>query len=340
VGAATDGASMSDSTQDIVSQLTSLDGMAQVEALIQEKFTSSVPLLTDISSYLLTLGGKRIRPALTLLCAQAFGLQTPSTQLVEVASGIELIHMATLLHDDIIDKAELRRHKASPYRKFGLDTTLLAGDFLLTRAFSLCARLDRDIIDQTELACIALTEGETLELTELRQDSSRQRSIDVARMKTAALFSLAAFCGSHLAGASTEARESMRCFGEGMGIAFQILDDILDVTSETEVFGKPIGLDIRERKPSIVNVLWLESDSPLAKRCLLQDEAITSAELQLAIAELRSGSVLDEARKLAEEFSREALGHLNRAADLSPQASSEKISALAMLIDFALERAR
>jgi geranylgeranyl pyrophosphate synthase len=146
--------------------LAGLQGMKEVETLISSKLTSDAELLETIPAYLLGLGGKRIRPAMTLLVSRAFGsksVEFPVAEVIDVAAGIELIHMATLLHDDIIDKSPLRRHKQSPFLKFGLGNSLLAGDFLLVRAFSLCARLDRYVIDATEQACIELTEGEILE---------------------------------------------------------------------------------------------------------------------------------------------------------------------------------
>jgi octaprenyl-diphosphate synthase len=239
------------------SVIAGLPGMEAVETVIRSKLVSDAPLLEEIPAYLLELGGKRMRPVLTLLVARALGQQTPAPALIDVAAGIELIHMATLLHDDIIDNSDMRRHKASPLNRFGQSETLLAGDFLLVRAFSLCARLDAAIIDATERACIHLTEGEILEVPLYATQHSRETALTIADKKTAALFELAAYSAAHIATANPTVTSSMAAFGQALGIAFQILDDILDVTSDADLLGKPSGTDIRERKPSIVNILLL-----------------------------------------------------------------------------------
>jgi octaprenyl-diphosphate synthase len=340
-----------------LSLLGKLPGLSSIEALIESRFASDAPLLKEISTYLLSLGGKRIRPMLAILCGQLCGLNAPfeetkeGRQLIDIAAGIELIHMATLLHDDIIDKSPLRRHKASPLVAFGSENTLLAGDFLLTRAFGLCARLDRYVIERTEEACVALTEGEILEVSLAKQAHTLETSLTIAKKKTAALFRLAGETASHIAAAGDLATRHLGDFGEKLGIAFQILDDVLDVTSNEEVLGKKNGQDLRERKPSIVNVLWLASGSPGAARLrtpALQTETATAVELEqeeawvaASLKELRSGSVIREARELAQRFvagADEALNSAEAACTKPFEKGPQKV--LHALMEYVLERVK
>ncbi len=318
--------------------LASLSGMQRVDALIREKLSSEAELLSQIPEYLLNLGGKRMRPALTLLAARAFGMAQPTQALLDVAAGIELIHMATLLHDDIIDKSPTRRHKESAFMKFGLENTLLSGDFLLVRAFSLCARLDSYIINATEQACIELTEGEILEVPLHKQKHSLDSSLTIARKKTAALFRLSACSAAHLAGAGAAATEKMAEFGEKLGIAFQILDDILDVTSDENLLGKKSGLDLIERKPSVVNVLWLASGSALSKRLITPPDRDDEIFARQALEELRPGKVVREARELALKFVDGASQALSQAAALAPKVEQSALDDLRALVEYTTER--
>jgi geranylgeranyl pyrophosphate synthase len=329
--------------------LTKLPGLSPIEALLSEKCASEAPEITKISRYLLELGGKRIRPVLTLLCGQLFGVQPPYTdspagqRLIDIAAGIELIHMATLLHDDIIDDSPVRRHKPSPYKLYGTNSTLLAGDFLLTRAFGLCARLDRFVIDRTEAACVALTEGEILETSLLNDQHDIRSSLLVAEKKTAALFSLAAETASHIAGLAPEGVRAMARFGNELGIAFQILDDILDVTSDEATLGKRSGQDLRERKPSLVNVLWLSERSPAGYQQLLEPQSEKDeAWVTSALRALPKSPVIGKARTMAEErierasvALKEACSHYASRDEGTHQSSLELIE---MLMQYVLER--
>ena len=322
----------------LLASLASLSGLKDVELLVESKLASDAPLLESIGRYLLSLGGKRMRPVLTLLVGKTFGLATPKQELLDVAAGIELIHMATLLHDDIIDKSPIRRHKESAFLKFGVDSTLLTGDFLLTRAFSLCARLDAFIIDETERACIDLTEGEILEVPLHLQNHTLNSSLEIARKKTAALFRLASISATHLAKAGNEATSQMKIFGESLGIAFQILDDVLDVTAEENLLGKKSGMDLRERKPSIVNVLWLESGSELAKHLKTAPTSHEDAFADSALKELRGSRVVAEACALATDFASKAQGALTAACAAAPEFSKETVDELQTLIEYTTER--
>ncbi len=334
--------------------LDSLTELKDIENTIKSVLNSEAPLIEEISTYLLALGGKRIRPVIALLSAKTLGMAAPfnsysqGKQLLDVSAGIELIHMATLLHDDIIDKSPLRRHKTSPYAKYGTDSTLLAGDFLLIRAFALCGKLDRFIIDATESACVALTEGEILETNLTQTKHSLDSCINIARKKTAALFHLAAKSAAYLSGNKDEVVDAMCDFGEKLGIAFQMVDDILDITSPQDLLGKPSGQDLRERKPSLVNVLWLKSESPLSKRLLSPASNDEDHFVLEAVKELTRSSIVAEAKQIALRFANDAQSCLRKAYEFSlqnsPQDSHQHRTAnynlLLSIIDYVLERMR
>ena len=320
----------------LLNYATSLTGLSAVESTIKSKFASDAPKFSEISSYLLDLGGKRMRPMLCLMMARLFGMKEASRELVDVAAGIELIHMATLLHDDIIDQSPLRRHQASPFVKYGVGDTLLTGDFLLTRAFSLCARLDHFVILETEKACIELTEGEILEVPLHRAKHDLASSLTIARKKTAALFRLAAITAAHLATESPIAEKAAAQFGESLGIAFQVLDDILDVTSSEDLLGKKSGIDLRERKPTAVNVLWLATDSKLARTLLSEPSSADEAFVEQALVELRASSVIDQAKRVAKSHADQALTAME---ELKPFVKdTEAQQAVLDFVNFTLER--
>jgi geranylgeranyl pyrophosphate synthase len=312
--------------------------IAEVEKTIRSTFSSDVAAMRDIPEYLLALGGKRIRPILTLLSAKALGAKTISRDIITVAAGIELIHMATLMHDDIIDESPIRRHKPSPYAQYGTPLTLLSGDFLLTRAFGLCAKLDDEIIVATEQACIELVEGEALETPLHIEPHSRASSRTIAERKTASLFRLAAFCAAHLTGADPATTEALCTFGQSLGVAFQFIDDILDVLSDEATLGKRPGLDIAERKPSLVNVLWLESGDPAAQRLLQSPQGDEEAQfVTQSLKVLTTGPVMDRAKELAKKDALIAADALRRGLGVE-RAQSPEGQALFSVIDFALER--
>lgn len=322
-----------------VAAVLSLEGVTQVDAVIRQKLKSDAPLLHEIPAYLFELGGKRVRPLLTLLVARAVTCASPPESVIDVAAGIELIHMATLLHDDIIDNSPVRRHQSSPFVKYGATNTLLAGDFLLVRAFALCAHLDEFIIDATERACIDLTEGEIMEMDLATRAHTRESSIDIARRKTGSLFRLATESGAHLSGSDTARTALFSHFGETLGIAFQIIDDVLDVTSNEEQLGKRPGTDIRERKPSLVNMLWLASGNESATRLLSTPGLVaTDVEIAAALEELRGSPVITDAIVIAREFAQKARSALESALAGNTTADATAVDGLHALIDYAVER--
>ena len=315
---------------------SSQEGLKLVENKIKEQLCSQAPLLEQIPQYLLNQGGKRIRPVLALLTARLFKMEKPSEQLIEAAAGIELIHMATLLHDDIIDESPTRRHQKSAYKEFGMMPSLLAGDFLLVRAFGLCAKLDAFIIEETEKACIRLTEGEILEGF-ISPDNPRELDeyIDIVDKKTAALFSLACAVGSHLSQNNTDVTEKLKQFGSYSGIAFQMVDDVLDVTADEDLLGKPAGTDIRQKTPSLVNILWLESGDPTANIIFSKDN-VSEDESKQALSHLKDSEVITKSREIAVEYAKKATDILDELEESSIDTNTR--DQLKAIIQYTLER--
>ncbi len=283
-----------------------------VESRMTHAFRSDAPALTKISGYLLQQGGKRVRPLLVLLSSKLFRVDEPSSDVVDVAAGIELIHMATLLHDDIIDQSLVRRHQPSAFRQFGLNPSLLTGDFLLVRAFGLCAHLDDYVVTKTEEACVALVEGEILEgtLDGTAESLDLKNYINIIDKKTAALFALSAQLGAYLSGAASADVERMRLFGQNAGIAFQMVDDILDIIANEDLLGKPCGTDLKQKTPSLVNVLWLASGETQARTFFDQDTPTPESVIE-ARQYLLSSAIIQESRKYAQHYAQNALDALN-----------------------------
>lgn len=310
--------------------------LQQIEERIRSRFTSDAPALSEISGYLLSLGGKRIRPLLCTLSSRLFGMASPSPALIDTAAGIELIHMATLLHDDIIDQSPRRRKKPSAFERYGLTPSLLTGDFLLVRAFGLCAHLDDFVIDATERACIELTEGEVLEGI---LDGSRTISIEdylnIVRRKTSSLFALAASMGAHLAQTTPDNVRLMRDFGDHAGTAFQMIDDILDIVADEDLLGKPAGTDLRQKTPSLINILWLDSGDPEAREFFSLEQP-SPAQAQQALTNLKSSTVVGEARGIARTFASKANSALLQVEDKHLQ--PEIRDSLFALVEYTLER--
>lgn len=312
-----------------------VEGLALVEDKVGASLGSDAELLTTISQYLQNLGGKRIRPLLALssfaLCRTDKSPDIkPDSPLIEATAGIELIHMATLLHDDIIDKSLFRRNSESAFSKFGLAPTLLAGDFLLVKAFGMCARLSNFVIENTERACIELTEGELLEgdLSEGRVVTLDEYRV-VIEKKTASLFALSCCIGGHFAGSSDKDIELLRQFGNEAGVLFQMVDDILDVTATTDLLGKPSGIDLVQKTPTLPNILWLESGSKEAEKFFSQDDG----DVKAAIASLKEDGIIERSMAEVEKCKIKTLGFLDKI-----ESNKQESDRLKGLLDYTVSR--
>jgi octaprenyl-diphosphate synthase len=301
-----------------------------VEERIHSLITSRESRLTDIARYLVDGGGKRVRPTVTLMIFRACGGRE-FDDVVDVAVALELIHSASLLHDDIIDGSSVRRGRDSALRKFGTADTLVAGDFLFSRAFQLCGRFDEQLIHWAAEACIMLTEGEIMQ-SRFRHNSAVTFAdyLEIITCKTASLFETGARTAASLAKAPEAVVAAMAHCGRHVGLTFQMVDDLLDVNASEEELGKPIGLDLRDGNPSLPIVLALQRDAEVAE--LFGKAELSELDFELLLDKLRRPEISAEGERLALQHAREA-----RAAMASLHDSPFRDSLLA-LIDQLMQR--
>jgi octaprenyl-diphosphate synthase len=235
------------------------DDLARVETRLDAELASRESRMQAIARHLVQAGGKRIRPTVVLLVFHAAAgdrREARRDDAIEAAVALELIHSATLLHDDIIDGGETRRGRPSALSTFGAADTLVAGDFLFSRAFALCSRFEAEVIRWAAEACISLTEGEVMQ-GRFRHNPAVTVAdyLEIIERKTASLFAAGARTAAHLAGAPAALVEAMASCGRNVGLAFQVSDDLLDVEGQTAMTGKPRGIDLRDGNPSLPIVL-------------------------------------------------------------------------------------
>lgn len=236
-----------------------------VEAEFERQARSNIQVIAYMGDYLRRSGGKRVRPALTILSNYAAGGDGSNYSSIRMATVMEFLHTATLVHDDVIDKAETRRNRPSINSEFGNQTAVLMGDWLYMSAFETSlAERSLPILDILTAVTRKMTEGELLQLTLLgRTDVSEEQYFDVIARKTAYLFSACCEIGSLLGGADSRTQNLLRDYGMNLGIAFQLVDDLLDFTSDQEVLGKPAGADLLEGKVSLPLIFLLQREPAL-----------------------------------------------------------------------------
>ena len=246
------------------------EDLKNVELQFKKDLQSDVPLIRKVGEYVLSSGGKRIRPALLLLAAKLCGYR--GDRHVPLASVIEFIHTATLLHDDVVDSANLRRGIASANALWGNEASVLVGDFLFSKSFSLMvADGDLAVLKVLSAATTIIAEGEVLQLVSTSDmDLSEESYIEVVKCKTAILLSAACQAGAILGKASPERETALSDFGLGLGIAFQLMDDTLDYVASEEQFGKSIGHDLEEGKITLPLIHTLKQCTP-GERNLIGD---------------------------------------------------------------------
>jgi len=225
--------------------------MRAVDAVVRARLNSDVVLVRQVAEYIISAGGKRLRPALVLLSAGALGYR--GTHHHVLAAVVEFIHTATLLHDDVVDESALRRGRATANAMFGNAASVLVGDFLYSRAFQMMLTVDdmrvmRVLADATNI----IAEGEVLQLMNCHNaDIAVDQYLQVIRFKTAKLFEAAARLGAMMGGASPEVESDLANYGMHLGTAFQLIDDVLDYSGEEASTGKHIGDDLAEGKPTL-----------------------------------------------------------------------------------------
>ena len=225
--------------------------MDAVDRVISQRLESGVPLVGNVSRYIIAAGGKRLRPSLLLLTCGALGYQ--GEQRFNLAAVVEFIHTATLLHDDVVDASTMRRGNATANETFGNPASVLVGDFLYSRAFQMMVQAqDMRIMAVLADATNVIAEGEVLQLMNMHNAGLDEAGyLQVIRSKTAKLFEASARVGAILANASADMEETCANYGQALGTAFQVIDDVLDYAGDASVMGKNLGDDLREGKATL-----------------------------------------------------------------------------------------
>jgi octaprenyl-diphosphate synthase len=310
------------------------DDLVAIEAEFERGTISSVSDITDIGAYLRAGGGKRIRPALLLLAAKLMDYRGHGA--VRLGAVVEIVHTATLVHDDIIDEAEIRRGRPSANTTWGNARCVLAGDWLYMQAFKIALE-ERNlrILDVLISLTQQMVEGELLQMEKLGKLISLKEHYDLIYRKTACLFATSMRLGGILGGATAQQEQALEDYGRNLGMAFQIVDDVLDLTASEEVLGKPVASDLREGKATMAVIHALE-------RCTATErEMIETVLRERAFISITHGQVLDvlsrygsieAAHREAEEYSEAARKAICSFPD------SEIKRALLWVPDFVVER--
>ncbi len=249
---------------DLISQ-----DMERVDQVIGERLTTDVPLVREVAQYIIGAGGKRLRPALLLLISGALGSNHPHRH--TLAAVVEFIHTATLLHDDVVDESTLRRGRATANEKFGNAASVLVGDFLYSRAFQMMVDVNQMRVMQVlSDATNVIAEGEVMQLMNMHDASLDESAyLRVIRSKTAKLFEASARLAPILAGADETTEMLCASYGQALGTAFQVIDDVLDYEGNSEELGKNLGDDLREGKVTLPIICALKRATP-EERALIQ----------------------------------------------------------------------
>ncbi|MCK6402956.1 MAG: octaprenyl diphosphate synthase [Sphaerotilus natans subsp. sulfidivorans] len=286
--------------------------MAQVDAVIHRRLASEVVLINQISHYIVSAGGKRLRPMLVLLFSRALGFEQPAR--FELAATVEFIHTATLLHDDVVDESSLRRGRQTANALFGNAASVLVGDFLYSRAFQMMVSVDSmRVLEVLADATNVIAEGEVLQLLNMHDpDISVEDYLRVIRYKTAKLFEASARIGAVLAGSDSPLEEACAAYGQALGTAFQIVDDLLDYEGTTAALGKNVGDDLREGKPTLPLLAAMSRGTPEERELIRH--AIQNGEVERLdeiVAIVRRTGALDITREAARAEAERAREHIS-----------------------------
>ncbi|HKG58172.1 MAG TPA: polyprenyl synthetase family protein [Pyrinomonadaceae bacterium] len=312
--------------------------LMQVELEFERQARSNVQVIDYLGEYLRASGGKRVRPALTILSNYAVGGDGSRYNSIRMATVMEFLHTATLVHDDIIDKADTRRKRPTVNALYGNETAVLMGDWLYMSAFETSlAERSLAVLDILTSVTRKMTEGEILQLTLLGEtEVSEAQYFDVLKRKTAYLFSASCEIGAILGGASEKQQTALRDYGLYLGMAFQLIDDLLDFTSSEEVLGKAAGADLLGGKVTLP-LIYLRDTEPNARKMVqtvLREGKYSSVKPQeLLDAIVRSGA-LEQAQARAHQYAEEACAAL----DILPE--SEYADSLKSLPTYILDRDR
>ncbi len=290
--------------------------MMEVDRLIAERLSTSVPLIGQVSGYIISSGGKRLRPALLLLTCGA--LDYRGTDRFTLAAVVEFIHTATLLHDDVVDESTLRRGRATANKVFGNPASVLVGDFLYSRAFQMMVtaqnmRVMEILADATNV----ISEGEVQQLLNIRDaDLDEQGYLHVIRCKTAKLFEASARLGAVLAGSAAPLEQACADYGQALGTAFQVIDDVLDYDGEASAMGKNLGDDLREGKVTLPIIVAMQRSSPKDRETIRQAVMTgNGTALDQVVSLVRSTGAIQASRLAAAREAERALQALGELSD-------------------------
>lgn len=305
----------------------------EVNALIMRQLHSRVPLVEKIGHYIISAGGKRLRPLVVLLSARACGLEDPRQH--SLAAIIEFLHTATLLHDDVVDISDQRRGRSTANALWGNAPSVLVGDFLYSRAFEMMVELgDMQIMQVLANATNVIAEGEVLQLSKVRDASTDEATyMEVIRSKTAMLFEASTHSAGLLANADPAQTEALRGYGNALGIAFQLVDDVLDYSGDAQAMGKNVGDDLAEGKPTLPLIYTMREGT--AEQAALVRQAIQKGgidDIESIQQAVRDCGGLEYTSRLAREQSEEAVRLLQ---NLPPSIYRDSLEQLAR---FAVER--
>jgi octaprenyl-diphosphate synthase len=314
--------------------LTAAD-MTRVNELILSKAGSDVEMIPEIANHLISSGGKRLRPMVTLAAAQMFGYAGDGH--VKLATSVEFMHTATLLHDDVVDESDLRRGRKTARMIWGNQASVLVGDFLLGQAFRMMVDVGSlDALDILSTAASVIAEGEVMQLAAAKNlETTEDEHFAVIKAKTAALFSAAAEVGPVIARASRADRAALRSYGMNLGLAFQLIDDALDYGGSAKDLGKNVGDDFREGKVTLPVILSYRRGSASERafwKSAIEDNATDDAALDKAIGLMARHAAIADTIGRARHF-----GEIARDA-LAPLDASAQKTALIDVIDFCISR--
>ncbi|WP_442487888.1 octaprenyl diphosphate synthase [Halomonas litopenaei] len=305
------------------------DDFAAVNQTILDQLASRIPLVETIGQYIIESGGKRLRPLLVLLAARA--LEYQGDRHITLATLIEFMHTSTLLHDDVVDESHMRRGKATANDAWGNAPSVLVGDFLYSRSFQMMVEVgSMRIMEVLSAATCTIAEGEVQQLTNVgNPDTDEAAYFDTILGKTAMLFEAASHSGAILAGADERQEQALALYGRYLGLAFQLIDDLLDYEGDAKAMGKNVGDDLAEGKPTLPLIQAMAAGTPDQTR--LVRRAIRKGgldHLDEVLAIVQSTGALDYTRQKAEEMAAKALAELDH---LPPSPYRDSMAELARL---------
>lgn len=305
--------------------------MSLVEKEFERQARSNIQVINYLGDYLRASGGKRVRPALLLLSNYAVGGKAISDNVVRLAVVMEMLHTATLVHDDIIDNADTRRNRTSVNARFGNQSAVLMGDWLYMSAFetSLQER-SLEILDILTRLTRKMTEGELIQLTVLgRSDISESDYFDILQRKTAFLFSACCEIGAILGNATKDQQEALRDYGMNLGTAFQLADDVLDFTADEAVLGKAAGADLLEGKLTLPLILAVRKEPSIKSEleAIMHDGDYTNIERETLYEKLETFGTIEETRRRAYGYAAKAQKNLDVLAKTEYRLALENIPA-------------